>query len=67
MLDDCYEGFVRSGALLDETGKEKLRQLTEEASMLSLQFSQNLLKENKAFTLHITDEAQLRRTARNGS
>ncbi|MBP5409656.1 MAG: M3 family metallopeptidase [Prevotella sp.] len=59
LLDNCYEGFVRSGALLDETGKEKLRQLTEEASMLSLQFSQNLLKENKAFTLHITDEAQL--------
>ena len=27
--------------------------------MLSLQFSQNLLKENKAFQLHITDEAQL--------
>lgn len=59
LLDNCYEGFVRSGALLDEAGKEKLRQLTEEASMLSLQFSQNLLKENKAFTLHITDEAQL--------
>ncbi len=59
LLDNCYEGFVRSGALLDEEGKTKLRQLTEEASMLSLQFSQNLLKENKAFTLHITDEAQL--------
>ncbi len=59
LLDNCYEGFVRSGALLDEEGKAKLRQLTEEASMLSLQFSQNLLKENKAFTLHITDEAQL--------
>ncbi|MBQ8154687.1 MAG: M3 family metallopeptidase [Prevotella sp.] len=59
LLDNCYEGFVRSGALLDEDGKAKLRQLTEEASMLSLQFSQNLLKENKAFTLHITDEAQL--------
>ena len=59
LLDNCYDGFVRSGALLDEAGKEKLRQLTEEASMLSLQFSQNLLKENKAFTLHITDEAQL--------
>ena len=25
--------------------------------MLSLQFSQNLLKENKAYELHITDEA----------
>ena len=59
LLDNCFEGFVRSGALLDEEGKTKLRQLTEEASMLSLQFSQNLLKENKAFTLRITDEAQL--------
>ena len=59
LLDNCYEGFVRSGALLDEAGKERLRRLTEEASMLSLQFSQNLLKEQKAFTLDITDEAQL--------
>ena len=59
LLDNCYDGFVRSGALLDEDGKQRLRQLTEEASMLSLQFSQNLLKENKAFTLEITDEAQL--------
>ena len=59
LLDNCYDGFVRSGALLDADGKERLRQLTEEASMLGLQFSQNLLKENKAFTLHITDEKQL--------
>ena len=59
LLDNCYDGFVRSGALLDAEGKERLRQLTEEASVLGLQFSQNLLKENKAFTLHITDEAQL--------
>ena len=59
LLDKCYDGFVRSGALLDEKGKERLRQLTEEASMLSLQFSQNLLKENKAFSLHITEEQQL--------
>ena len=59
LLNKTYDGFVRSGALLDEEGKEKLRKLTEEASMLSLQFSQNLLKENKAFTLHITDEKDL--------
>ena len=59
LLENTYQGFVRSGALLDQEGKEKLRKLTEEASMLSLQFSQNLLKETKAFTLHITDEAQL--------
>lgn len=59
LLDDEYDGLVRGGALLDEEGKERLRQLTEEASLLSLQFSQNLLKETKAFTLHITDEADL--------
>ena len=59
LLDTSYDGFVRSGALLDKEGKERLRQLTEEASMLALQFSQNLLKENKAFTLDLTDEAQL--------
>ena len=59
LLENSYDGFVRSGALLDEAGKNRLRKLTEEASMLSLQFSQNLLKENKAYTLHIMDEKQL--------
>ena len=59
LLDNCYDSFVRSGALLDDEGKEELRNLTEEAGLLSLQFSQNMLKENKAFTLHITDEQQL--------
>jgi peptidyl-dipeptidase Dcp len=59
LLDKEYDSFVRSGALLDDAGKARLRELTEEASMLALQFSQNLLKENKAYTLHITDAAQL--------
>lgn len=59
LLSNCYEGFVRSGALLDEAGKEKLRKMSEEASMLSLQFSQNLLKDTKDFQLIINDEAQL--------
>lgn len=59
LLENCYDGFVRSGALLDDEGKEKLRELTEEASMLSLQFSQNLLKENKAYTINITNEEEL--------
>lgn len=59
LLEKSYDGFVRSGALLDEVGKDKLRAISEEASMLGLQFSQNLLKEKKAFKLHITDEADL--------
>ena len=59
LLEKSYDGFVRSGALLDEKGKQRLRELTEEAGRLSLTFSQNLLKENKAFELNITDEAKL--------
>ena len=59
LLEDSYEGFVRSGALLNDEEKQQLRSLSEEGSMLALQFSQNLLKENKAFQLHITDEEQL--------
>lgn len=59
LLEKMYDSFVRSGALLDEAGKERLRQLTEESSLLALQFSQNLLKENKAFILHLTDQAEI--------
>ena len=59
LLDHSYQGFVRSGALLDDAGKEKLRQLTEEASLCSLQFSQNLLKERNAWSLHLTEESDL--------
>lgn len=59
LLERSYDGLVRSGALLDEEGKARLRALSEESSQLGLMFSQNLLKENKAFTLLITDESQL--------
>lgn len=59
LLNKSYDGFVRSGALLDEAGKEQLRKITEETSILALQFSQNLLKETKAYELHITDEKLL--------
>lgn len=59
LLNKTYDGFVRSGALLNDEQKETLRKLTEEASMLSLQFSQNLLKETKDYILHIQNEADL--------
>ncbi len=59
LLDKCYDGFVRSGALLNDEDKEKLRNLTMEASQLSLQFSQNLLKESHSYTLHLTEKEKL--------
>lgn len=59
LLQDCYDSFVRNGANLNEEDKQKYRQLTSELGVLSLQFSQNKLKDLNAFTLHITDEAEL--------
>ncbi len=59
LLDNYYDAFVQSGALLNDEEKAKLRAMTEELSLLSLQFSQNLLKETNRFKLHITDKAQL--------
>ena len=59
LLEKTYDSFTRSGALLDDAGKEKLRQMNEEGSLLALQFSQNLRKDRKAFTMQITDESDL--------
>lgn len=56
LLENSYDGFVRSGALLSDEDKQRLRRMTEEASQLALQFSQNLLKETKAFQMLLTDE-----------
>ena len=59
LLQDSYDSFVRNGANLNEEDKQKYRQLTSELGVLSLQFSQNKLKDLNAFTLHITEEAEL--------
>ena len=59
LLENCYKGFVRSGANLSDTDKEKLRSITSELSLLSLQFSQNKLKDTNEYTLHLTDTADL--------
>ena len=59
LLTNCYEGFVRHGANLPPDKKELLRKLTAELGVLSLQFSQNKLKDTNDFILHITDEADL--------
>ena len=60
LLEKTFEGFERSGATLDEAGKEQLRKLSTELSQLTVQFSQNHLKETNAFTLHLTKEEQLK-------
>ena len=59
VLDNAFDGFQRGGACLGDEDKEKLTRLRVELSGLTLQFSQNCLKETNAYSLHVTDEAQL--------
>ncbi len=59
LLEKTYKSFSRNGANLSDEDKKKLRSLDMELSQLSLQFGENVLADNKAFELHITDESQL--------
>jgi peptidyl-dipeptidase Dcp len=59
LLEETYKYFVRGGANLPETEKEKLRKINEELSLLSLKFGQNVLKETNSFKLIIEDEKDL--------
>lgn len=54
LLQKTYDGFVRSGANLTGEAKEKYRRLNTELSVLSLRFSQNLLKETNNYELSLT-------------
>lgn len=59
LLIKSYEGFVRNGANLPKEKKEQLRKISAELGVLSLQFSQNKLKETNDFILHITNDTDL--------
>ena len=59
LLKKTYDGFARRGANLSEADKEIYRELSKDLSLLSLQFSQNSLRETNSFSLHITDESRL--------
>ena len=51
LLQNTYDGFIRSGANLNTEQKERFRQLSSELSILTLRFSQNNLKETNAYEL----------------
>lgn len=59
MLEDIYNGFVRNGANLQGDSKEQYRNLSKELSLLTLQFSENALKETNDYRLVLTDKSQL--------
>ena len=59
LLTETYKGFVRSGALLNETEKEEFKKISIELSTKSLQFGQNVLAETNNYFKHIIDEKDL--------
>jgi peptidyl-dipeptidase Dcp len=59
LLEKTYKTFSRNGANLDETKKQKLREISRELSELSLKFSDNVLAETNSYQLHLTDPEQL--------
>ncbi|WP_294218696.1 M3 family metallopeptidase [uncultured Chryseobacterium sp.] len=59
LLEETYKGFVRSGALLSEEDKEKLKKINMDLSLKSLQFGQNVLASTNAYFKHITRKEDL--------
>ena len=59
LLERTYEGFTERGALLPPEAKERLKQIQARMSELSLTFSQNNLKDQQRFRLHVTDARSL--------
>ena len=59
LLEKNYKSFVRGGANLSDEDKAVYSKWAEELSLLTLQFSKNVLAATNAYTLHLTDSADL--------
>ncbi len=59
IIEKTYKSFVRSGALLAESEKTRMRELDEKLAKLSLTFSQNVLKATNEYLLEINDRKDL--------
>ncbi|MBO4593623.1 MAG: M3 family metallopeptidase [Bacteroidaceae bacterium] len=60
LLNKVYEGFKMRGVGLSKKKKLRLMQLSTEASLKALQFSQNVLKDTNRFKLLITNRDELK-------
>ena len=59
LLEDTYKSFSRNGANLDDEAKAEYSKVAEELSLATLKFGQNTLAATNAYTLNLTDEADL--------
>jgi peptidyl-dipeptidase Dcp len=59
LLEETWKRFVRGGANLDAKGKERLRAINGELSVLSVRFGNNLLKETNSYRLVVENRQDL--------
>lgn len=59
VLERHWKGFVRAGAKLSKDQQERLAAINERLAGLGAQFGQNVLGDEKAWSLILTDEADL--------
>lgn len=59
LLENTYRYFLRSGALLDEEQKARLRDINRDHSLLTLKFDDNLLTETNESYIVIDNKADL--------
>lgn len=56
LLQESYEGFARSGALLEGEAREEYKKLSARLSELTTLFGQNVLKELNTYEIYLKDE-----------
>ena len=59
LIKKKYKSFVRNGANLNSSNKNKLRSIDKKLSLLKLKFGENLLAETNKFRLQIKNKSEL--------
>jgi peptidyl-dipeptidase Dcp len=59
LLEKVHRNFVLGGAGLDDDKKVRFRSISEELSLLSVRFEENILEETNSYLLHLTDQDDL--------
>lgn len=59
LIEKTYLSFSRNGALLDPEGKEKLRTMDQELSVLGPKFAENVLKATNSFEMLLDQKSDL--------
>jgi len=59
IIEKTYKSFVRNGALLADSEKDRVREIDEKLGKLTLAFSQNVLKATNDYLMEITNKDDL--------